>query len=134
MALLAAAFARRGAGSCAESPPRDSLDFVGVVESYEVEPPIVLGAPTLDDSPASCDDDGVLDAGEGGTLTVKVTNASPAADDGRGGLGSTTAGVTFPAGATVELGTLPPFGSGTVDHPGGARCRRRRSSRSSISR
>src|SRR5262249_32920812 len=69
---LAAAFARRGAGSCAQSPPRDSMDFAGVVESSEVEPKVGLGPVTLDDSVRSCDNDGILDADERGKLTLQV--------------------------------------------------------------
>ncbi|MFY0539649.1 M36 family metallopeptidase [Nannocystis pusilla] len=34
----AQAFARRGAGTCAVSPPHDSEDLVGVVEDFEVRP------------------------------------------------------------------------------------------------
>ncbi|MBI5479011.1 MAG: M36 family metallopeptidase [Deltaproteobacteria bacterium] len=114
--LIAAAFARRGAGSCAESPPRDSSDFVGVVESYEVKPNVVLGEPTLDDSLASCDGNGRLDAGERGRLQVEVTNASI---EPLGAATLTVAAhdpaITFPAGPSVSVGPLAPFGSTTVD-------------------
>jgi hypothetical protein len=114
-ALIAEAFARRGAGSCAEAPPRDSWDFAGVVESYEVKPRLVLGTPTLDDSLVSCDGNGRLDAGETGRLTVELTNASIRP------LGSATLAVsagdpavTFPSGASVTVGPMAPFGSTSV--------------------
>ncbi|HEY3359319.1 MAG TPA: M36 family metallopeptidase [Polyangia bacterium] len=115
VALLAAAFARRGAGSCAESPARDSWDFAGVVESYDVKPQIVAGTPTLDDGLQSCDSSGTLDAGERGTLRIDVVNASviPAAG-ATVTVTSPTAGITFPAGATVDVGPLAPFATATA--------------------
>jgi large repetitive protein len=113
--VLAAAFAKRGAGSCAAAPPRDSFDFAGVVESFEVGPSIVLGAPTLDDSARSCDSDGVLDAGEGGILSLDVVNASPMATAAvTVTVSSTSSDVSFPAGTTVELGALEPFATATA--------------------
>ncbi|HEY3353630.1 MAG TPA: M36 family metallopeptidase [Polyangia bacterium] len=109
---LAAAFARRGAGSCAESPARDSWDFAGVVESYEVKPQIVVGAPALDDALQSCDGNGRLDAGERGTLTVQVVNASVIPTAGATlTVSSSTPGLTFPAGATANVGPLAAFAS-----------------------
>jgi MYXO-CTERM domain-containing protein len=115
VAVLAAAFAKRGAGSCAVSPPRDSYYLDGVVESFEVGPRLVLGVPTFDDSAATCDGDGVLDAGEGGVLSLEVVNASPLATTGVTVTVSTTVPeVTFPEGATVALGALAPFASATA--------------------
>ena len=69
--LLLAAFARRGFGSCAIAPPPESDNFVGLVEST-----VVAGNPkvtnvVLDDD---CDHDGILDAGETATLTIRVAN------------------------------------------------------------
>jgi MYXO-CTERM domain-containing protein len=113
--VLAAAFAKRGAGSCAAAPPRESYDFEGVVESFEVGPSIVLGAPTLDDSAASCDSDGVLDAGEGGFLSLPVVNASPMPTAAVTVTASSShPDVSFPEGATVTLGALAPFASATA--------------------
>jgi hypothetical protein len=115
LALLAAAFARRGAGSCAVSPPRDSYDFVGVVESYDLKPQVLVGSYTLDDGLQSCDGNGLLDAGERGTLRLQVVNASfvPAASTTIT-VTSPTAGISFPAGATVNVGPLVPFGTATA--------------------
>ena len=42
--ILAAAYARRGFGSCAISPNRNSTTFVGIVESTEVKGNLVAGA------------------------------------------------------------------------------------------
>ncbi len=79
---FAEAFARRGAGSCAESPPRYSQDLVGVVESHVLAPNIQIIDLTIDDSTGSCDQDGVPDAGEAGFLTVRLVNdGAEAAED-----------------------------------------------------
>lgn len=111
----AAAFARRGAGSCAVSPARESSDFSGVVESSDVKPALVLGAVTLDDSVVSCDGNGVLDAGEQGVLRVQVSNPSPApATPSVLTVSSTSTAVAFPAGATLAVPALPAFGAATV--------------------
>jgi large repetitive protein len=76
--ILAAAFARRGAGTCAVPPPRDSTTFVGIVESFELRGRADLGTPRLAET-ASCDDDGVLDAGETARVTVPIVNGGTAA-------------------------------------------------------
>ncbi|MEM9696898.1 MAG: M36 family metallopeptidase, partial [Myxococcota bacterium] len=72
---VAEAFARRGAGSCAVSPPRYVTDLVGVVEDFDVVPISDLGRATVDDTIDPCDGDGVLDAGEVGVLNVVVENS-----------------------------------------------------------
>jgi len=77
MREVAEAFARRGAGTCAAAPPRESADLVGVVEHGEVTGRLALGAPTLVDDRVSCDHDGYLDAGELGTLRIPVVNSGP---------------------------------------------------------
>jgi hypothetical protein len=76
MLTLARAFARRGAGTCAVSPPRDSVNFAGVVESFEVSPRIGIGDVRVEED-RSCDHDGFVDAGERGTIVVPVMNAGP---------------------------------------------------------
>ncbi|HMG24260.1 MAG TPA: M36 family metallopeptidase, partial [Kofleriaceae bacterium] len=72
--LMAAAFAGRGAGSCAASPERGSLDFAGVVESGTIAARLATSAISLTDDGASCDHDGYLDPGESGLLRVTVAN------------------------------------------------------------
>src|SRR4029079_9138632 len=52
--VLAAAYARRGFGTCAVSPARGSAPFVGIVESYEVQGRFAAGAATVQEL-ASCD-------------------------------------------------------------------------------
>jgi MYXO-CTERM domain-containing protein len=111
--ILAKAFARRGAGTCAVSPARDSNDFEGVVESFTVEPNLAVVGVEVDDSVVSCDNDGHLDAEETGKLTITVMNTGTAPLVGAGAtVSSTTAGVTFPAGKQVTFGTVAPFATG----------------------
>lgn len=72
-AIMLEAFARRGMGSCAVTPGRDSQDFVGIVESTAVGARSVVGVIALDEA-EGCDDDGVLDAGETAVLALPIAN------------------------------------------------------------
>ncbi len=115
LATLAQGFAKRGAGSCAVSPPRTSQSLNGVVESFEVTASLSILGASLDDSLLSCDKDGALDAGESGHVTVEVMNIGTAALAGASVTVSTdTPGVVFPDGPTVALDALPPYASGKV--------------------
>jgi hypothetical protein len=108
--VLARAFAKRGAGSGAVSPPRDSTNLNGVVESFEIKANHALGAVALAEDAVSCDSDDVLDSGETGTLTVHVLSSG--AFDLEGStmtVSSPTPGVSFPAGASFAVPTLAPF-------------------------
>lgn len=109
---LAAAFARRGLGSCAVSPPRASTDFTGIVESLEVRANMIVDAPVLAVD-ESCDSDDVIDAGEHGRLQVAVAN--------RGGkplLGATATLRTTTPGVVVSGGAasfdLEPYATTTL--------------------
>jgi MYXO-CTERM domain-containing protein len=116
--LLADAFARRGAGSCATSPPRNSGDMVGVVEDVQVRAAMRFAETKLDDSLASCDGDGTLDADETGILSITVDNPTPLPLQGTAlSLATTTPGVAFPAGDALDLADVPAFGSSTVEIP-----------------
>ena len=86
--IAAAAFASRGAGSCAVSPLPSASDLEGVVEDFDVQGSLRLGSITLDDDGVSCDDDHILDPGETATLRVDLANG------GAGLLSSTTLAVT----------------------------------------
>jgi MYXO-CTERM domain-containing protein len=114
LSVLAQAFARRGAGTCAVSPPRDSLDLVGVVESFTVQPDLEIVSVKIDDAVKSCDSDGHLDAEETGNVTVVVVNGSVTPFDGASvTVSSTSPDVTFPAGTKVNFGTLAPHAKAT---------------------
>ncbi len=107
---LAQAFAGRGAGSCAESPERFSTSLQGVVESTELAPVIDVMDVTLDDSVFSCDQDGILDGGEVGLLTVEVANTGIAnLENAQLAVSVDLPGVIFPNGPQLTLGTITPY-------------------------
>jgi MYXO-CTERM domain-containing protein len=109
-AALAAAFARRGAGSCAVSPPKDSLDNTGVVESFVVTPSVSIVGITVEPDTKSCDADGILDAEESGHVTARVMNGGITPLTGTEvSLAATAAGVTFPEGTKITVPSIAPF-------------------------
>jgi hypothetical protein len=104
---IAAAFARRGAGSCAISPPRESETFAGVTESYDVKPRLAIGEVTVGDGQFAGKHDGrvsitVLNDGGADAIDTVVT------------LTSSAAGISFPRGSTVRVRRIGPFDSATV--------------------
>lgn len=118
LTIVAEAFARRGAGSCATVPANTSTTFNGVVESFALQPRIEIGEMRLDDSQRSCDNDGVLDGEERGRLTVVVLNGGAVAMTNTQVTVSlptpATAGITFPAGTTATMARIEPFSSAEV--------------------
>jgi fungalysin metallopeptidase (M36)/PA domain-containing protein/fungalysin/thermolysin propeptide len=109
MLTLANAFARRGAGTCAVSPPRDSVNFAGVVESFDIRPRIGIGEIRLDED-KSCDRDGFVDAGERGTIVVPVMNAGPIEmRNTTVSITTSTPGVSFRHGSSARIARLDPF-------------------------
>ena len=79
--LALAAFAKRGLGLGAVSPDRSSQDNVGVIESFETQLATYNASsfslnPTFSGNTLGyCSDDGVLDQGETGTVSVTINNA-----------------------------------------------------------
>jgi hypothetical protein len=113
--LLAAGFAKRGAGSCAVSPPSDSTDNAGVVESFEIKPDFEVVDISLEDSVKSCDSDGLLDADETGRVTIEIMNTGEAPlVDAVATVSTTTAGVSFPSGTQVTFGSMNPSATATA--------------------
>jgi hypothetical protein len=112
MNRMAEAFAGRGAGPCAVSPPPGSETFDEVVESTAFAPNLVAAEVVFEDDVASCDEDGYLDPGETGTLTITVANASALAASGVGiTVTSPVPGITITPGT---VGDLAPFAQQTV--------------------
>jgi hypothetical protein len=70
--IMLEAFARRGFGSCAVAPRRDSTDFTGLRESKIIAGNAELVSATLEDD--GCDQDGILDTGETAHVKVEVAN------------------------------------------------------------
>ena len=115
---MAAGYARRGAGSCAISPPASSGSFRGVEEDFGVSPRLAIGAVTMDDSLSTCDADGMLDGEETGLIRVTVLNPGTAAlSDGEVTLSNLSPGLSLPEGPTREVPSIPPFGSVEVSFP-----------------
>lgn len=96
---ILAAFAGRGFGSCAVSPARESVTFEGIVEGYDVRGAVGVALVDVADSLRSCDDDGILDAGERGQIVVPVTN--------RGHRTLTNVTVTLASSSYVAVATAP---------------------------
>ncbi len=115
MALFADAFAKRGLGTCAVSPPKDTTDNTGAIESFAVQGNFAVLSLDVDDSVSSCDKDGVLDGEESGKVTVKVMNTGVTTLSGTTvSVSSTLAGVTFPNGAMITLPKIEPFATATA--------------------
>jgi hypothetical protein len=105
MILMAAAFAGRGAGTCAVSPDRASTTFAGVVESGTIAARLATSDLSLTDDGTSCDHDGYLDPGESGLLRFTVANSGIiAADDVVITATTTTPGVAV--GKPVQIASL----------------------------
>jgi len=116
--VLANAFARRGAGTCAIAPPRNSLNLVGVTESYDLRPRIGLGSIRVELAPPSCDADGFLDAAERGRIVMPLLNGGPVEMVGTNvSFSSSIAGLTFPAGSSATVSRLAPFSSTEITIP-----------------
>jgi MYXO-CTERM domain-containing protein len=116
--LIAQGFAKRGAGTCAKSPAKDETDNEGVVEDFTLSPDLQIVSVTVDDSGESCDDDGHLDFGEQGKVTVVAVNAGVTTVTGAAAAITTSAAdATFPSGAMVTFGDLAPGQMATQSVP-----------------
>jgi hypothetical protein len=109
--VMAAAFARRGLGTCATAPARESDDFIGTIESMEVNGRALPGEPTVTLT-SDCDADGTMDAGDVATVTLPLANAGAIAlaDGADVTVTTSTTGLTVPA-ATVSVASIAPYGT-----------------------
>ncbi len=105
----AEAFARRGAGTCAVGPERESKDFTGIIESYDLRANAALTSLDVGEGDDSCDGDGVIDGGESGTISIELFNNGveelPAG--AKVEIISPTPSLTFPEGNQVTLPAVP---------------------------
>jgi hypothetical protein len=116
MLLMAAAFAGRGAGSCALSPLRTSTVNAGVVESGTLAAKLAAGALSITDDGPVGDHDGILDPGESGTLRLTLANTSVlAAENVKVTATSAAAGIKF--GKPLSIAVLPLFSSSKLSIP-----------------
>jgi hypothetical protein len=104
--VLAQAYAKRGFGSCAESPDRNSVDLNPIVESAELKGRTDPGELAATGS-QSCDNDDVLDPGEQFQLVIPIVNGGAAKLTGvTATLNSKLVTFDDPTKATVTLGDL----------------------------
>ena len=116
MILMAAAFAGRGAGSCAVAPLASSATNAGVVESGTLAAILQAGGLRLTDDGISCDHDGVLDPGESGLLHVTLANTGLFSAD-EVTVTATTANTGVRLGAPLEVASVLPHSSLDVTIP-----------------
>jgi hypothetical protein len=116
MILMAAAFAGRGAGSCAVSPSNSSATNAGVIESGTLAGKFGLGGLSLVDDGTSCDHDGYLDPGESGMLHLTLANNGIIAAENVTVTATTTAtGIRI--GAPLKITALQAFTSSSLAIP-----------------
>lgn len=112
-AIVAAAFAKRGMGTCAISPAFDSTTFSGIVESTEVKGRAAVGA-TVTEAGTTCDEDAVLDPGETMKIRVPITNNGHAAlSNVTVKLVTETPGITVVSEPSV-MSSIPAYGNADV--------------------
>jgi hypothetical protein len=113
--ILADAFARRGAGTCAVSPARDSVTFAGVTEGYDLRPRFAIGRVMIGENPTACDRDGYLDGGERGKVLVTVLNGGPVELTNMSiTVTSPSAGISFPHGNSAIVPRVGPLAASEV--------------------
>ncbi len=108
-ARVVAAFARRGAGYGATPASRDSIDFFGVSEGYSAD--VALDASgRVTELDGGCDNDGRLDAGEDGLLSLTLRNVGGAALPAFNAqvTSSTSARLILPLGSLLSVPALLP--------------------------
>jgi hypothetical protein len=107
---FALAFARRGAGVGAISPPHESSTNTGVVESYVTGADVEIVSAKVEGIVSPCNPYGILRNGEHGTLTVTLRNAGTAPLLGTTMSVSSPGGqMTFPGGAVINVPPILPF-------------------------
>lgn len=113
--LLAEAFARRGLGIKAVSPPRTAATNSPLTADFTTGNDVAFVSATLDDEAFYCDRDGLLDVGERGRLRVTLKNVGFAALSGVTATVSTTlAGVTVTP-STLTFGAFDSFTTATAE-------------------
>jgi Fungalysin metallopeptidase (M36)/K319L-like, PKD domain len=116
--VLAQAYARRGFGTTAVSPPLTSNSGNGIVESFDAGGQIVVRSASLAEDAGACDDDGILDVGETGVLTVTIEDVGPGdLAAATVAVTSTTEGVAFPSGAQASFPAIASGATGTATIP-----------------
>jgi hypothetical protein len=112
MLVMAAAFAGRGLGSCAVSPPRASPTNRGAIESGTLAAVLVAGSTRITDDGPSSNHNGVLEPGESGLIHVALVNSGALAAE-RVTLTASASTLALAFGAPKTLATVSAFS--TVD-------------------
>lgn len=114
--LFVAAFAKRGMGAGAVAPDRFDGTHFGVQESFSEG--AAISAAGIDLTPEAkdlfCDGDGVLDVGETGEVTLNVHNSGFVDLDNVTATLSSNNSVSFPDGASIDVGPIAAGGSAAV--------------------
>ena len=114
--ILAQAFADRGAGSCSQSPDRNSTTLNGVVEDFQLRGAVEIVSATLDDSVDGCDLDGYLDGNETGRLTVTIVNSGDAPlTDTTVSLIATNSNISFAGGGSTNVASVMPRNTAVIN-------------------
>jgi len=117
-AALAQGFAKRGLGVGAVAPPASSRTLNEAVESFAYKGELAFSDAKVDDAAASCDHDGVMDAGETGQITINVRNPGWRTLTGtKVRVTTTDANLTFGNGAQATIASLDPYDIGKVIIP-----------------
>jgi hypothetical protein len=116
MLLMAAAFAGRGAGSCAVAPSNSAVDNAGVVESGTLAAKLAAGGLRLSDDGAASDHDGVLEPGESGFLHVTLANHGVVAAE-EVSVTATTTSTGVRLGAPIRIPLVQPFATADLAIP-----------------
>ncbi|HET8933047.1 MAG TPA: M36 family metallopeptidase [Polyangiales bacterium] len=112
---LARGFAKRGLGVGAVSPPAESLALDEAVESKSMQGQLAIDGLKPDDSTSSCDNDGKLDSGEAGKITVRVNNTGwTTLDNTRVKVESTDDAISFENAGVVQIPSIEPFGHAEI--------------------
>ncbi len=119
--LILGAFAKRGMGLGAVAPSRSSTTLEGVVESNKTElatfalKDVELNADFNGAELGYCSNDGILDKGETGTVTVTIANRGSEMLSGTKAQLTVVSGqdVTFENDGLITFGSLAPFAEAT---------------------
>jgi Zn-dependent metalloprotease len=114
--VMAGAFASRGNGSCAISPPRTSATNAGVTESGTLAAKLAAGGLSVIDDGLKGDHDGILDPGESGTLHLTLAN-SGVIDAENVVVTATSTATGLKLGAPLKIALQAPFSSSTLSIP-----------------
>jgi hypothetical protein len=116
MTLMAAAFAGRGAGSCALAPVVTSPANAGVVESGTLAARLAVGGLSLTDDGTPSNHNGVLEPGEAGFLRLSLANNGIVAAENVT-VTATTSTTGIKLGAPLKIAAQQPFSSSTLTIP-----------------